>query len=375
MSVLDDVNQHRTELKTDAYATTVSDLLATYSRGDLQVNPEYQRLFRWNLERQSEYIESLLLNIPTPPVFFATNPDGKNEVIDGLQRLSTLIKFFAAEVFSNEEIPTATAANNEEQQNNIKVSTLLQGGPLVESLEGYSLATLPDTLTRILRYTRIPVILLEKESSKRARFHVFKRLNRSGSVLSEQEIRNCSARLFSNEFPEALRRIAQEPSVRKALSSLPEEEVRRMGIEEHLLRLLANVYSTHPLKHSVIDFLDGFMEFAAEGKFSLTAEIEERIGRSFVYIANAFPDGEAFRFRRQGKPSGQFSSNLYDIVTRGVYENLELLERSPDVIKTMIEDLHAGDALQELTGAGTNTRKKYVARLELGKAWFKPAQT
>lgn len=373
MSVLDDVNQHRTELKTDAYSTTVSDLLSTYARGDLHVNPEYQRLFRWDLNRQSEYIESLLLNIPTPPVFFATNPDGKSEVIDGLQRLSTLIKFFAPEVFPSEDVPLATAENNEEHQNNIKVATLLQGGPLVESLDGFNIKSLPDTLTRILRYTRIPVILLEKESSKRARFHVFKRLNRSGSVLSEQEIRNCSARLFGNDFPEALRRIALEPSVRNALS-LPEEQVRRMGVEEHLLRLLANIYSAAPLKHSVIEFLDEFMEFASEGKFALTPEIEERVRRTFVYIANAFGQGEAFKFWRQGKAWGQFSSNLFDIVTQGVYQNLEALEKAPEDIKSMVEKLHADDVLRDLTGSGTNTRKKYLARLELGKTWFKPAQ-
>ena len=84
MSVLEDVNKQRTELKTDSYSTTISELLAMYKRGDLHINPEYQRLFRWDLERQSEYIESLLLNIPTPPLFFATNPDGRTEVIDGL---------------------------------------------------------------------------------------------------------------------------------------------------------------------------------------------------------------------------------------------------------------------------------------------------
>src|SRR5690606_30111474 len=127
-----------------------------------------QRLFRWGLDRQSEYIESLLLNIPTPPLFFATNPDGKTEVIDGLQRLSTLLKFFATEVFDGSV--TASPENNDAEQNNIKVGTLLYSGPLVESLEGLSLLTLPETLTRTLRYTRIPIIVLEKESSPRARF-------------------------------------------------------------------------------------------------------------------------------------------------------------------------------------------------------------
>ncbi|MFS8082703.1 MAG: DUF262 domain-containing protein [Ginsengibacter sp.] len=238
MGVLDDINFHRTELKTDSYTTTISDLLGTYGRGDLHVNPEYQRLFRWDLERQSEYIESLLLNIPTPPLFFATNPDSKSEVIDGLQRLSTLIKFFSNEIF--EDSSYATEENNEAEQNNIHVGTMLYRAPLVGSIEGYTLKTLPETLVRTLRYTRIPIIVLGKESSTRARFHVFKRLNRSGSVLSDQEIRNCSARLFGNEFPEALKALANDNNIRAALN-LPDEQVRSMGVEEYVLRLLANI--------------------------------------------------------------------------------------------------------------------------------------
>lgn len=368
MGVLDDVNLHRTELKTDSYTTTISDLLGMYSRGDLHVNPEYQRLFRWDLERQSEYIESLLLNIPTPPLFFATNPDGKSEVIDGLQRLSTLIKFFASEVFDG--APLASEENNEVEQNNIQVGTILCGAPLVSSLEGFTLKTLPETLVRTLRYTRIPIIVLEKESSRRARFHVFKRLNRSGSVLSEQEIRNCSARLYGNEFPEALKNLAGEDSIRRALS-LPEEQMRKMGTEECLLRLLANIYSPTPLQHSVIEFLDDFMEYASEGKFKLDDEIVKKLKQCFEYLAGIFPEGQSFKFWRGGKPQGSFSANLFDIVSYGVYKNLDQLSDNPDFTTKQIMSLHDGDVLKDYVGSGTNTRKKYLGRLELGEAWFK----
>lgn len=370
MGVLDDVNLHRTELKTDSYTTTISDLLGTYTRGDLHVNPEYQRLFRWDLERQSEYIESLLLNIPTPPLFFAINPDGKSEVIDGLQRLSTLIKFFASEIF--EDAIFATEENNEAEQNNIRVGTMLWGAPLVDSIEGYTLKTLPETLVRTLRYTRIPIIVLEKESSRRARFHVFKRLNRSGSVLSEQEIRNCSARLFGNEFPEAIKTLAADESIKAALS-LPDEQVRRMAVEEFILRLVANVYSPTPLQHSVIEFLDEFMEYASEGKFKLDDAISERIKLCFKHIAEVFPEGQAFRFWRGGKAQGQFSANLFDIVSYGIFKNIEKLSINPKFTAEQVERLHDGDILKEFTGAGSNTRKKYLGRLELGENWFKTA--
>ena len=369
MSVLEDVNKQRTELKTDSYSTTISELLAMYKRGDLHINPEYQRLFRWDLERQSEYIESLLLNIPTPPLFFATNPDGRTEVIDGLQRLSTHIKFYSPEIF-DENPKVAIAENNESEQNNVRVSTLLLAAPLVESLEGFDFYTLPETLTRTLRYTRIHIIVLEKESSRRARFHVFKRLNRSGSVLSDQEIRNCSARLFGNEFPEALRTLSAIDSVRQALNLSVDHE-KRMGVEEALLRLLANSHSPTPLKHSVVEFLDDFMEFASEGKFKVDANIVDRVTRTFNILHSIFPSGQAFKFWRNGTASGAFSPNLYDIVSFGIYKNLDQLEGKQEFIAQRISELMQGNEIRDVTGAGSNTRRKHSARLDLGLSWFK----
>lgn len=367
MGILEDVTVHRNELKTDSYTTTISDLLSTYKRGDLRIDPEYQRLFRWGLDRQSEYIESLLLNIPTPPLFFATNPDGKTEVIDGLQRLSTLLKFFATEIIDGSAI--ATDENNEFEQNNIAVGTMLSEGPLVASLGGFSLATLPETLTRTLRYTRIPIIVLEKESSKRARFHVFKRLNRSGSTLSDQEIRNCSARLFGNTFADVLREIASEKAVGLALR-IPDDQAKKMGIEEQLLRLLANAHSPQPLKHSVIEFLDEFMEYASEGKFLFDRTEQSRVLETFRLISEQFPKGEAFRFWRDGRAQGQYSSNLFDIIATGVYRNLDSLRIAPERLRQKISTLLQGEEIREVTGAGSNTKKKHQARLDLGTRWF-----
>lgn len=368
MGILDDVGVHRNELKTDSFTTTISDLLGMYLRGDLQINPEYQRLFRWDLQRQSEYIESLLLNIPTPPLFFATNPDGKSEVIDGLQRLSTLIKFFSNEVIEGSSF--ATEENNEDEQNNLQFGTLLYGAPLISSLEGYNLKSLPETLVRSLRYTRIPIIVLEKESSRRARFHVFKRLNRSGSVLSDQEIRNCSARLFGNDFPEAIRKLAGEDVIKIALG-LPDEQERKMGVEECILRLVANVYSPAPLTHSVIEFLDNFMEYASEGKFVLDEEKCAKIKKCFSYLSGIFPNGEAFKFWRNGAAKGQFSANLYDIISYGVYKNIDSIEADPDSTKAKIIALHDDSRLKDVTGGGSNTRKKHKSRLELGDNIFR----
>lgn len=95
MSLLEEVEKHRTDVETDSYTITWRELLNQYKEGDVLIQPDYQRLFRWDLDQQTQYIESLLLGIPTPPVFLAQNDDEKFEVLDGLQRISTLLKFFA----------------------------------------------------------------------------------------------------------------------------------------------------------------------------------------------------------------------------------------------------------------------------------------
>ena len=361
MSVLDEVEKHRNEIFTDTYTMTWRELLGQYKDGDLKIDPEYQRLFRWDIDQQTQYIESILLAIPSPPLFFAKNDDGRSEVIDGLQRISTVLKFFAGD----NALPTPGEDNDEIEeieQNDITRPTRLAEGRIVKSLEGFTATTLPETLVRTIRYARITIFLLEKESTKKARYEVFRRLNKFGSPLSDQEIRNCTARLLGKEFPDQLRVLAEKHHIREVLA-LSDEAFRRMGAEEALLRLLALTFSAQKLKHQIREYLDDFMEYAAEGKFKLTPEIEERIEKSFAVLREAAPDGQAFRLRNQG-----FSTNLFDIVATGVFHNSDTL--TVESLREKLAALHKSSELKNFIGAGSNTRRKMQGRIELGKRWF-----
>src|SRR6266851_3588907 len=354
MSLLDDVEKHRNDIVTDTYTVTWRELISQYKDKELTINPDYQRLFRWDIDQQTQYIESILLNIPSPPLFLARNEDASFEVIDGLQRISTLLKFFAGEINPGS---VANGDEDEESQNDIAKPTTLTEGRIVTALEGFTAATLPESLVRIIKYARITIILLEKGSHKRARYEVFRRLNRFGSLLSDQEIRNCTARLLGKEFPNQLRELAEKPLLRAVLG-LSEEAQRRMGMEEALLRLLALNFSQTPLKHQIREYLDDFMEFAAEGKFKLTPEISARLEKTFELIHEAIPDGNAFRLRNQG-----FSTNLCDVVGTGVFHNIGNL--TPPSLKNKFEDLLDSQGLKALIGAGSNTRKKLQGRIDL----------
>ncbi|MFM0077144.1 DUF262 domain-containing protein [Paraburkholderia sediminicola] len=349
----------------DTFTPTWNELITQYRSGDVEIDPAYQRAFRWSYDQQTTYIESLLLNIPTPPVFLAEKPNGTFEVIDGLQRFSTMVKFFAAEIFDDEATPSEDAS----VENNIRVPSILADAPILGGLQGISRATLPDTLVRTLRYSRVQVILLKKESSSIARYNVFTRLNRAGTTLSNQEIRNCSARLFESNFADRLNAIGNDSVVRTALG-LSSKEASSMGAQENVLRLIAFGNFSPPTK-SIEDFLDEVMYQAAGGDFDFSEDMETKIRKTFELLAEACPRGEAFKFYRGDRFQGAFSPNLFDIVACGVFKNLaKCKKKGTEAVRMRIEQLHGQAKTLELTGAGSNTRAKMMGRVAFGKSWF-----
>jgi hypothetical protein len=83
----------RKEISPDGYEMSVGEVMSLYRDGELVIDPAYQRLFRWRLTQKTRFIESLLLGIPIPPIFVFQNESGTWELIDGLQRLSTIFQF------------------------------------------------------------------------------------------------------------------------------------------------------------------------------------------------------------------------------------------------------------------------------------------
>lgn len=88
------ITKKRNSLKADRLDMSFGELMNMFEDGDLFITPEYQRAFRWSNFQQTRFIESVLLGIPIPPIFVAEDDKGKWEVVDGLQRISTIFSFF-----------------------------------------------------------------------------------------------------------------------------------------------------------------------------------------------------------------------------------------------------------------------------------------
>ena len=92
MDLEQQILNHSKNVHTQAYSMSVGELLSMYRDGELELHPEFQRFFRWTPEQKSRLVESLILGIPVPPIFVSERNDSKWDVIDGLQRLSTIFE-------------------------------------------------------------------------------------------------------------------------------------------------------------------------------------------------------------------------------------------------------------------------------------------
>ena len=87
------IDAKRREIQTEGYPMSVGELTNLYRDDELDIHPEFQRFFRWTQKQKSRFIESLLLGIPIPSIFVYQRQDGVWDVIDGVQRLSTIFEF------------------------------------------------------------------------------------------------------------------------------------------------------------------------------------------------------------------------------------------------------------------------------------------
>lgn len=376
MSLIDQVAQHRKNIKHEALTFSVSELVNMHRDGEIVITPDFQRLFRWTREQQSSFIESLILEIPIPPLFFFERPeDGKWELLDGLQRMSTIIKFFGGSEDVPPEYQGDGANENDwhyEHQNDLTLPLQLVAGEYLTALSGLSFSRLPAQLQLNLKRSRLHIIVLKRETHAAYKYEVFKRLNRGGAWLEDQELRNCSVRLIGNEFPDYLQEIAKNADFLNA-TAIAGERSRNGFSEELALRFFTMKNYGDRFKHDVGDLLTKYMEEVANRKVAFDYEKERKdFERTWSLIAAALPDGEAFRAKKHDKSSqGPFSPTLFELVSLGVAHNLSSVSAMPsETLREKVIALILKAKDDGLTGSGSNSGKKTRGRLDLGRQWF-----
>ena len=171
---------------------SADSVVALVERGDLDLDPEFERRDRWETARRSRLIESFLLNIPVPPVFLGESDYGQYVVIDGRHRISALVDF-------------------------VNDKYALTGLDILYEANGQKFSDLDMAMRRsLMSRTTIRAVILDRLSDPDMKFEVFARLNTGGVPLNSQELRNA---VYQGPFNRLTVELSELPAFREILMS------------------------------------------------------------------------------------------------------------------------------------------------------------
>lgn len=271
MDILDSIDENVKELKITSLDVSFNELADMYREGELIITPDYQRTFRWDVIKQSRFIETLLLEMPVPPIYAIEIDDGKYELIDGLQRISSYLSFrgmlkqIPEDLIEDGTFPEDEG--DEEYEEDEQISTQnsfeLDGCDIIPELNGMKYDALPASLKIKAKRAFITLKVLRKGINPQMKYHMFKRLNTGGEKLSYQEIRNCSIRLIDSRFIDFINNIAKNKDFLGTIQNVSRSQRQKKFAEELVLRFYAFKNQPDEFSHDIDKFLTGYMEKVA----------------------------------------------------------------------------------------------------------------
>lgn len=293
-----------TQDRNDFFLPHVVDFIKGRKWGNLR--PEYQRRLRWDNAKKSRLIESFIMNVPVPPVFLYETTLGAYEVMDGQQRLNTIVEFLAGDFE-------------------------LAGLKIWPSLNGRNFTRLPPLIRRGLERAKISAITLTtdagaiSDASIDLRAQVFDRLNTGGERLNQQELRNS---LYAGRFNKMIVELAGIPLFTKAwdipayedhmLSDRsPDKDLRENNLFKRMLdcEIVLRFFAFREREYvqgSVRSILDNCMKRNRKLEQEVVDALRERFVTTLATATTIFGD-RLFRLPpTQGKAKGVLSRPLYD---------------------------------------------------------------
>ena len=259
-NLMEELDKERNNIKTDSYDMSIGELISLYQDGDVKLNPAYQRLYRWDKDHKVRFIESILIGIPIPEIFVAQKKDGKWDIVDGVQRISTLLQLVG-------ELPDHDPL-------------VLEATKYLPSLEGMTWETMPADAKRLLKRARIGVNIILTENSIESQYELFQRLNTGGVSLESQEIRNCLIIMLNENYYNKINELKNYENFKKCLT-ITEDKYKVEYHMELIVRYL--VAKRNKVKYEdynvssekLADFLDHEIYLLiSDSNFNIDEEIE-----------------------------------------------------------------------------------------------------
>lgn len=316
------------------YLTDYSvELLASkMENGDFEI-PYYQREDTWEPERKSRFIESLVMGLSIPFLFFWEKPDtGKLEVVDGSQRLRTIHQFLCGD---------------------LRIGEL---GELTE-LEGLRFRDLPTSRQRKIKNRSIRGIILNEHADEQARFDIFERINTGSKIANKAEVRRGA---LSGPFMDLVIALAKD-DLFVSLAPVPDRSVNLRKREELVTRFFAYGDGLKAYKDRPADFLFSYaktMNASMASKPKKVAEYRKQFRDTMSFIEQAFP----FGFRKTVNAT-ETRLTRFEAIAVGTYLAISedpTLKNHPPAVDWIDSD----EFITHTKSGGSNAKRLLQARID-----------
>lgn len=367
MSIDKIVDKLRKDVKSDSLSMSIGEIQGLYERDELDIHPKFQRILRWEPYQKTKLIESILLRIPIPPIFVAQDVDGGWDVVDGMQRLGTILHFLG--------VLKGKDGRKQDPLQLVKTN-------LLPSLDGlffspdYGDQSFPKPLRLDFLRSRLDINIILRESDESAKYELFERLNTGGSIASAQEVRNCVLVWINEGLYDWLLKLAEFSGFQNtvSLSSRQEEVAYRT---ELVLRFLA-FYKIDVEKIKSMGDISEFLndvnrEIATDANFDTQHEAE--VFRDTFGLIDKVSGVDAFRKYHEDdeKYGGRFLISAYEAVSMGVAYNINAWRgrgNAGEELDDRIKRMWVEPAFINHIGTGAATKPRMQHTIPFGREYF-----
>lgn len=324
---------------------TLSGIAQMWSDGDITI-PGYQREFVWSIKQSSMLVDSFLCGLPVPPVFFYIDENNRNIVIDGQQRILSIV-FFMEGYFGKE--------STHGKRQVFRLSGLGKNSPY----ENKKFIDLNDSDQRKLKQSVLRAVNIRQLNplgESTSAYHIFERLNTGGTPLKPQEIRNC---VFMGPFSEMLKEANKDTNWRQIIGK-PLLDKHQKDVEL-LLRIFSLVGDDDNYEKPMREFLNRSMKKNETGKTHKVRDFFEIFPRVTQEVINKLGE-KPFHLR------GPLNVSALDSVMCVLIERAKHIDRID--LEKKFQSLTKDKDFISSTSTNTTDSKTLQQRFSLVRKYF-----
>jgi hypothetical protein len=365
----EEIAQAKRLVRTDAYQMSIGEIVSMYDNREIIIDPEFQRLFRWNNSQKSKLIESLLLGIPLPSIFVFEKDDGSWELIDGLQRISTILEFMGKLRNPNGGLDPPSILEATKYLPSL-YNTVWERSELIADVPPDQQNEIDKSQQLAIRRGRISLEILKRPSDDKTKFDLFQRLNAGGTQANAQELRNCIMIMVNGTYFRAVKLAAEQQAFQRVTAT--DDQIDRQRHLELAVRFLVHTFIPYNGKLDVEEYIDdGIVGLASASNGEAAADL---INRTFALL-DATEGGNALRRFEHGHHTGKVGLAGLEGIAVGVAKNLNAILALPapqDFVRQKIRGFWGQPRTQTFTSPGLRGTTRIQRTVPFGEVWFRP---